>query len=399
VALTVGAETGDPRGVDRYTPQADPPLAQASQPLDAASIQACAGQLGFSSVGIGAAASLPLAERRFQAWLASGHAGAMRYMREPRLSPAQLLPGARSVIAVGMSHGAASTQREGAVAGYARGTDYHQVLKQRLRALARQICERLGRPLRARACVDTAPIFERAWAERLGLGFIGKSTMLITPGVGSSQLLGVLLLDVALPALLPTPQAGCGSCQRCIEACPTRAFTEDYVLDARRCISYLTIEFQGWIDRDLRALIGNHLFGCDICQTTCPFNWSDKLPAADPELAPRATLEVVDPRFVLELTTSEHRRWTKSTALRRASRAQLQRNAAVVLGNNRDPEALSALLTALFESRYPIVRGHVAWALGRYRTDAARDGLARARSLETDSRVLEEIELALSDGG
>jgi epoxyqueuosine reductase len=108
---------------------------------------------------------------------------------------------------------------------------------------------------------------------------------------------------------------------------------------------------------------------------------------------------VVDPRFVLELTTSEHRRWTKSTALRRASRAQLQRNAAVVLGNNRDPEALSALLTALFESRYPIVRGHVAWALGRYRTDAARDGLARARSLETDSRVLEEIELALSDGG
>ncbi len=377
----------EPLGVERLAPTGGgaPSLPSADE------LHTWARELGFESVGVGPSALLPMADDRWRKWAAEGYAGSMAYMNERRLTPAELLPGAKSVIVAGLSYGAANTQRQAAVASYARGQDYHQVLKLRLRQLAQRLCDALSAPLSARVCVDTAPLFERAWAQRLGLGFIGKSTMLITPGVGSSQLLGVLLVDVNLPRTVPRAVDGCGTCRSCLDACPTGAFRGEYVLDARRCISYLTIEHRGSIERSLRPLMGQHVFGCDICQTVCPFNWSRKLPTADPDLSPSATLETLDAAFVLEMSTGDHRRLTRGTALRRASRAQLQRNAAIALGNSNDQKSVPALARALTESRYPVVRGHAAWALGRLGGAQAEQALQQASATESDADVLAEI--------
>src|SRR5690606_20063665 len=175
----------------------------AHEPTSAAALAAWAAELGYESVGVGPSALLPVADERWQKRTSEGYAGSMAYMEKTRRSPEEILAGIKNEVIVGLSFGTANTQRQAAVASYARGQDYHQVLKQRLRRLTQQLCDALSTPLRARVCVDTAPLFERAWAQRLGLGFVGKSTMLISPGVGSSQLLGVLLVDVNLPRTTP----------------------------------------------------------------------------------------------------------------------------------------------------------------------------------------------------
>ncbi|MEJ7603503.1 MAG: tRNA epoxyqueuosine(34) reductase QueG [Kofleriaceae bacterium] len=293
------------------------------------------------------------------------------------------------------------TPVRGRIARDARGEDYHIVMRDKLVALADRLAHELGRPVAMRTCVDSAPVLEREWAERGGLGFIAKNTMLIAPGAGSYLVLGELLvaadLEVTAPAELPKPR--CGSCRACLDACPTAAFVDAYVLDARRCISYLTIEHHGPIPRALRPAIGTWIFGCDICQEVCPWNAgrpqvSD--PLIDPLLAPR-TLEHALPDLIALATkgANQLRHHVKRTALRRISRDRLLRNIAVALGNTGEPAAIPTLVTLLAHPA-PDVRGHAAWALGRLGAD---EPLHAARATETDPIVIEEITSALGTLG
>jgi epoxyqueuosine reductase len=250
----------------------------------------------------------------------------------------------------------------------------------------------------ARAGVDTAPILEREAARRGGLGFIGKSTMSIVPGVGGYFFLGELLLDVPLPPTAVSSE-GCGRCRSCLDACPTRAFTDAYQLDARRCIAYLTIEHRGVIPRELRSAIGQRVFGCDICQDVCPYNAAaDKHPVA-PELSPdarRATISLVE---VLEISAADYRRLVRGSALGRATRRMLQRNAAIALGNTDTAASVPPLLRNLAAHPSELVRGHVAWGLGRlakHDPERIRAALETAAASDPVACVREEALSALA---
>jgi epoxyqueuosine reductase len=356
--------------------------------------------LGFGRVGFAPVEPFARGERALADWLASDKHGTMAYMAEqgPRAEPRALLPEARSLVVVALVYDKGGLPLvdggpRGTVARYARGTDYHLVLRDKLRALADACSTIVGRPVLARSCTDTAPILEREAAARAGVGFIAKSTMAIVPGLGTYVLLGELLLDVELTYDEPL-ESRCGECTACLTACPTGAFVGPHVLDARKCISYLTIELRGPIPRELRSKMGTMVFGCDICQEVCPFNASSKARASAPELAPRGALTYPPLVDLLTLRNRAHKRLTARTALRRISRQQLQRNAAVALGNARDPGTVPALCHVLQESSSPLVREHVAWALGRIGGAMARAALEQAAS-DPDERVRTEAQTAL----
>lgn len=289
-----------------------------------------------------------------------------------RDDPTELLPAVKSVVVVALAYGQRDlvqlrrpSRPTGEVACYARGQDYHQVMKAKLNRLAERIATLSGRPIWARACVDTAPLLERELARQAGLGFIGKSTMLIAPGLGSTMLLGELLVDLEIePLHAKSPVLGCGECRACLDACPTGAFRGPYVLDARRCVSYLTIELQGPIPEDLRRPIGTRVFGCDVCQQVCPFNASSRTRPEAPELSPFPRLTTLDLAELLFIGSAAYRKLVRRTALRRASRTTLQRNAAVALGNSDDPAAVPPLVRALDDHPSGLVRAHAAWGLG-----------------------------------
>ncbi len=315
---------------------------------------ALARELGFARAAI-----VPIEPARrhgaYTAWLAAD--APARWRTSPRRStsrraricaPCSPTRGALIVVALAYDRAdpiPADALLRGRVARYARGDDYHLIMRDKLVALADRIARALGRPVAARPCVDSAPVLEREWAERGALGFIAKNTMLIAPGIGSYVVLGELLVDVELPPTAPEapPKPRCGSCRSCLDACPTGAFVDAYVLDARRCISYLTIEHHGVIPRELRAAIGTWIFGCDVCQEVCPFNAGTGEPP-DAPLRPRS-LEHALPelRALAALGTNQMRHHVKRTALRRIPRDVLQRNVAVALGNTgdapRDPRA------------------------------------------------------------
>jgi epoxyqueuosine reductase len=250
-------------------------------------------------------------------------------------------------------------------------------------------------------CVDTAPLLERELASASGIGFQAKNTMLIAPGVGSFVLLGELLTDLdCAPGPLDDAAPRCGACTRCLDACPTGAFVDAYTLDARRCISYLTIENPGAIPRELRPLVGDHVFGCDICQEVCPFNAGDK-PAGAAELAPRAGYARPSLVRLLGLGAAQFRKWQKGAALRRIHRPQLLRNVAVALGNVGSVDELPPLMHALGQP-WPLVRAHVAWAIAqivsRQRAQLPPSGAAALRALvdaalarEPDQEVRTEL--------
>jgi epoxyqueuosine reductase len=393
-----------PSGAARHEP---PPgaaaLAGSSEALGDA-IRAAALALGFARVGFCPIEPFVDAESAFEHWLARGHHGEMAFMTgQSRADPRALLPGAKTLIVVALAYdrgGLASPLGErplsprALVARYARGADYHGVMKERLRALADRCAELSGRTLLARPCVDTAPLLEREAARRAGVGFTAKNTMTIAPGLGSYVLLGELLIDVEIAPSVAAVAAGCGSCRSCLDACPTGAFVDAYTLDARRCISYLTIELRGPIPRPLRPAIGRWVFGCDVCQEVCPFNHSSKPRPGDAALAPRPGISDLELCQLLALGSAGHRRLVRNSALKRINRACLQRNAAVALGNSGEPSVVPALAQALHTNPSALVRGHVAWALGRLGTEAARRALAEARLREQDGFVLEELELA-----
>jgi epoxyqueuosine reductase len=332
-----------------------------------ARLKAQAHALGFELAGVAAATPADGFDR-LRDWLAHGFAGTMDYMHrhgDARRHPASILPEVRSVLMVDMSYkppAEPSSPPAGKVARYARGTDYHDVLRERLnRLLAWLQVERPG--CRGRGVVDTAPLLERDFARRAGLGWFGKNTMLLNKRHGSYFFLGALLVDLALEPDAPHEASHCGTCTACLDACPTAAFPAPGVLDARRCISYLTIELRGAVPAELRAGLGDWVFGCDICQEVCP--WNRKAPAGvEPLLLPRPELEALDPVELLGLSADDFRRRFRGTALARTKRAGLLRNAALVLGNVGDAAALPALRRAL-DDPDPVVRDAAAWAIGR----------------------------------
>ncbi|HJU90810.1 MAG TPA: tRNA epoxyqueuosine(34) reductase QueG [Gemmatimonadaceae bacterium] len=359
-------------------------------------IRAQAYGLGFDLVGIAALGPAETA-RHFEAWLSLGYAGDMHYLprwaekrRDTRLPFADV----SSAIVVAMNYG--GTQPPGSIARYARGDDYHDVMTERLQELHRWISAETGSNVRGKAYVDTGPILERDLARRAGLGWFGKNTNLINPELGSFFFLGALLVDLELAADEPFEVDRCGTCTRCLEACPTQALVDDRVLDATKCISYLTIEHRGAIPHELRESLGGLVYGCDICQDVCPWNVRFSRELTESRLAPRVENIAPDPRELLALDDEGFRRRFKGSPIKRAKRRGLARNAAVALGNRRDPHDVSALTAALDDAE-PIVRQHAAWALGRIGSNDARVALGARREIETEPTVLEELDAALGD--
>jgi epoxyqueuosine reductase len=294
--------------------------------------------LGFDLVGITALGSMETAPH-FDRWLDRGFAGDMHYLpkwahkrRDSRLP----YEGVRSAIVVAMNYG--GREPTGPVARYARGDDYHDVLVAKLRELHAWLRAELGRDVRGRAYVDTGPLLERDLARRAGLGWFGKNTMLVNPNLGSFFFLGALLVELELAPDVPFASDHCGTCTRCIDACPTHAILEPRVLDATRCISYLTIEAKGEIPLALRESVGELIYGCDICQDVCPWNekFSRELPAGSP-FSPREFIAGRDARTLarelVAMTQDEFSERFRGSPMKRAKLAGLKRNAAVVLGN------------------------------------------------------------------
>ncbi len=354
--------------------------------------------LGFDLVGVTPVASAPHGQT-YEDWLAHGFAGGMAYMArnvEERRHPGHILLGAKSLIAVAMNYrqpGTAPLSHDlpfGVVAQYARGTDYHDIMLDKLKSLLAFLREQAGEPVQGKVYVDTGPILEREFAALAGLGWYGKHTNLIHKRMGSWLLLGEILVDIELAYDLPA-SAHCGTCTRCIEACPTKAIVEPYTVDARACISYLTIELKGSIPDRLRTEVGNRIFGCDDCQDVCP--WNRRAPETrEPAFLPRPnTLSLID---LMRMTPEDFRAQFKNSPIKRSKRRGFLRNVAVALGNTGDSLAVPALVDALGDEE-PLVREHVAWALGRLGGTEAEQALAHARLSEPDPSVREAIDRAL----
>jgi epoxyqueuosine reductase len=348
-------------------------------------VRSKARELGFDAVAVARAdVSLERDVERYEAFVEAGMHGEMSWLARHRGARARLdgdaiLPGARSVVCLARRYQRpprnegddAETAR--GIARYARGRDYHGFLRQRVRRLATFIrtLGSPGHPVDARPLCDDAPVLERAWASRAGLGFVGKNGLLIVPGVGSMVLLGEVVTTLRLDLDEPMTER-CGGCTRCLEACPTRAFVAPFVLDPRRCVSYLTIEHHGEVAPDLREGVGSHLFGCDDCQTVCPFNAgaSARAPLSSADGDPFAPLERWSRLSLEQLLALDEVAWeaaSQGTPLKRAGRASLARNAALVLGNRGDPGALPALRAAAAGHDDAIVREAAAWAASRIR--------------------------------
>ena len=350
-------------------------------PPDAAELseraKALALALGFDLAGIAPAEPAPQAER-LPEWLARGYAGEMAWLGrrvEERMDPRRLLPGARSLILVGLVYDPGrptpTACGAGGIARYAGGEDYHEVLRERLEALRAAVEALAARPIHTRVYADTGPVLERPHAARAGLGWVGKNTLLIHPMLGSYLFLGVLVTDLALAPDAPEPDH-CGSCRACLDACPSDAFPAPYVLDASQCLSYTTIELRGAIPEPLRRAQGSRVFGCDVCQEVCPWNLRERRRVpADPHglrarLAPRPAWRTPTLAWILGLDEEAWRAATRNTALRRAKRRGLLRNALVAAGNACDPD-LEPLLRAHAEGPDPLLAEHARWALARLR--------------------------------
>ena len=338
-------------------------------------IKAQAYGLGFDLVGITSLGPVETAPE-FEAWVDRGYAGDMDYLargaskrRDSRLP----FPDATHAIVVGLNYG--GREPAGPIARYARGDDYHDLMISRLNELHRWLESELGRPVKGKAYVDTGPILERDLARRAGLGWFGKNTNLISPKVGSFFFIGTLLVDVDLEIDAPFESDRCGTCTRCLAACPTDAFLRPRVLDATRCISYLTIENKGAIPEVFRSQLGEHVYGCDICQDVCPWNVSFSRELHEDTLGPRPMFDARTGREVaielLTMTDAGHAERLKGSPMKRAKRRGLARNAAVVLGNIGQVEDVPVLEAALHDPE-PFVVEHAAWAIERIAARSSR---------------------------
>jgi epoxyqueuosine reductase len=399
----------------------------------AGAVKAEARAAGFDLCGIATTEPFYQEGEALARWVAEGRHGEMGYMarnapRSPR--PRAVEPDARALVVVGLyygearplgdgggasprrptsgagSHGledehagaapagASGTGRPlGRISRYAQGADYHDVMAPRLERVAGFL--RLHGARISRYYVDTGPMIDRAAARRAGLGWYGKNTLIISRnGFGSWVFLGEILTDLPLPADAPA-RGDCGRCRLCLDACPTGAIVAPYTVDARRCISYLTIEHRGAIPHEMRPLIGDRIFGCDDCQTVCPHN-ARTAARTHPEFAPRPGVGArPDLLQLLNIGDEEFRRLFRGSAVTRTKRRGLRRNVAVALGNLGDPVAVPALARALSDEDEPLVRAHAAWALGRIGTDASRIALRARLGRERDPEVRGEIARAL----
>lgn len=401
-------------------------------------IKAHAAYLGFDLSGV-TTADPPRHGDYYAEWIEQGLAGEMAYLGrqiEKRQDPQKILPNARSLVVVAMNYRCpapkptpesahedpqgrtlqpspdctpedpqdpslqptpdctSDSSPRGKIARYARGDDYHDVMKEKLQALLRFVQERADHPVEGKVYVDTGPVLEREFAVRAGLGWFGKHTNLIHKRVGSWLLIGEILLDIELDQDGPTSDH-CGTCTLCLEACPTDAIVEPYVVDSRRCISYHTIELKGAIPLEYRAAMGDRVFGCDDCQDVCP--WNRRAPeTGHPAFVARPWNEMPDLIEMLGLTPEAFRTRFKGSPVKRTKRRGLLRNAAVALGNTKDPGAVPALADSLGDDE-PLVRGHAAWALGNVGGTRALAELQKARKTEGDPWVVEEIDRALAE--
>jgi len=338
-------------------------------------------QAGFQQVGI-TDVDLGEHEQHFQAWLNQGLHGDLEYMAShgtKRSRPAELIPGTARVISVRLDYlsvpareNASTTDAEHArVSRYALGRDYHKLIRKRLSKLAEKIdhaAQQLtpeGQDYQYRAFVDSAPVLERALAEKAGLGWIGKNTMLMSREAGSYFFLGEIYTNLPLPIDQPEPQNHCGKCTACLDACPTNAFVSPYVLDAKKCVSYLTIELKGSIPEDLRPGIGNRIFGCDECQAVCPWNRFAK-PTSEDDFQPRHGLDTAQLIELFNWSEEEFLERTAGSAIRRSGYEGWLRNIAVALGNA--PGSIPVIEALKMRVDYPsvVVREHVEWALERH---------------------------------
>jgi epoxyqueuosine reductase len=389
-------------------------------------IKEAARGLGFEVVGITSVEPLAGDEEAFLQWCEQGFAAGMSYMtRRPELHarPKLLVPKAASLITLAINYYAAAPpfaheNRYGRVARYAWGKDYHEVVKPRLAALARRIEEIAGRPVSSRAFVDAVPLLERAVAARSGIGFFGKNTNLLQSARGSWFFLAEILIDLALESEVYRQQVSCGTCHRCLDACPTDAFAGPYRLDSRRCISYLTIENKGAIPRELRPKLGEWIFGCDACQemrpeatrpgrlpvivrgqteSVCPFNrfaketdWREFHPEAG--IGPR-----LDLTGVLSIATDEEfRARFKGTPLMRPKRRGLLRNAAVVAANVGCASAVPGMIERIERDPEPLIRSHALWAVARL--DPRKAGPLAERAVADPDPLVRDEAMALISG-
>ncbi len=354
------------------------PLSSSSLSDLARDIKHWGGELGFQQVGIG---SIDLSEHETYLlnWLAAGHHGEMDYMARhgrKRSRPADLVAGTQRIISVRLDYWPAQATNAVAllespaqafVSRYALGRDYHKLLRRRLQQLADRIATAIG-PFGYRAFVDSAPVLEKALAQQAGLGWIGKHTNLINSKTGSWFFLGELYTDLALPVDTPATDH-CGSCRACIDVCPTRAIVAPYELDARRCISYLTIELRGAIPIEFRTLIGNRIYGCDDCQLVCPWNRFAQ-PGTEPDFAPRHGLDSATLIELFAWSEADFLQRTEGSAIRRIGHECWLRNIAVALGNAPHQPAIIRSLRSRLDHPSELVREHVTWALHRQATAA-----------------------------
>ncbi|HEX5972659.1 MAG TPA: tRNA epoxyqueuosine(34) reductase QueG [Gemmatimonadaceae bacterium] len=343
------------------------PDAPRPDPIDLARLaKAHAFALGFDLAGITELGPVPSAPL-FDEWIAAGHAGTMHYLArgaEKRRDSRRPKEGTTHAIVVGLDYG--GREPSGPVARYARGDDYHDIMESRLRELHARLERDAGRTILGKPYVDTGPLLERDLARRAGLGWFGKNTNLINPARGSFFFIGALVVDLELATDAPFEADRCGTCTRCLDACPTDAFVGPRRLDATKCISYLTIELREDIPVELRSQIGDRLYGCDVCQTCCPWNARFARELEVQEFAPRQFLAGKDARTLardlLAMTQEEFSAAFKGSPMKRAKLRGLKRNAAVVLGNVGNPVDMDVLTEALRDPE-SLVRAHAAWAL------------------------------------
>jgi len=355
--------------------------------------------LGFDAVGFAAAELGPQARSHLAEYLARGYHGDMGWLQaraDQRAAPEALWPEARSVVVLGLNYGPAgdplaplARPTQGTVSVYAQGRDYHDVLKTKLKALARFMTERYGGALKV--FVDTAPVMEKTLAERAGLGWQGKHTNLVSRDFGSWLFLGEIYSELELA---PDPPGAdhCGACRRCLDVCPTDAFPAPYRLDARRCISYLTIEHKGHIAREFRAAMGNRVYGCDDCLAVCPWNKFAR-PATEAALLPRAALTAPRLAELAALDDAAFRRLFAGSPVKRTGRDRFVRNVLIAIANSGLPDLAPAARARLGDPS-PLVRAMAVWALARLAPETFAAERAERAPQERDPAVLEEWEAA-----
>jgi len=358
--------------------------------------------LGFNLIGISPIDSFP-ENQFFKEWLDKGFSGEMTYLErnpEKREDIQNILPGAKSVISCAMNYNTdypysieKTDKTKGWISRYAWGDDYHDTIKDKLQILINYISSESSDEVKSKLYVDTGPVLEKTYGKYAGVGWVGKNTCLINQEIGSWIFLGEIIINVELDYDIPVPDR-CGTCTRCIDACPTEAIIEPYVLDSRLCISYLTIELKDTIPLELREGIDNNVYGCDICQDVCP--WNRRAHISDkPEFEPRADLLNPDLSYLSILSVDEFRTQFKGSPIKRTKRRGLLRNVMIAMGNSGEKDFIP-YITECLKDEEPLIRAHAIWALWKIEGVLSKEMLISHRSMENNPMVNDEIDNILS---